>query len=291
MSIARRNAMVIVQYATAYPFRLPECAMGCVFCESSFEDPAQFREHMNTEHNKFNIKDAFWHVRSCYYLKVDCTELICRVCSQPFSKLDEIAAHLNSHPQCGKIDLNYDLGLQPFILYRDRFSCALCERKVLTIRGLSRHMQIHYVKYTCETCGKSYASSASLHTHSLTAHGGDQKLCRKCRTYFSSSQEKKQHLIESPHCWPHLCAICGERFMTDFQRNNHITEVHGNKNIDSVFSCPECPKVFTSSKQRRSHFTICHTNKKKPCPYCGRKFLTKKSFDEHVLVHTRLILK
>lgn len=284
MFIARRNAKVIVQFATVYPFRLPECAMGCVFCESSFEDPAQFREHVNSAHKKFNVKDAFWHVRPCYYLKVDCTELRCRICSESFNKLDEVAAHLNTHPQCGKVDLNHDLGLQPFILHKGRYTCALCDTKGLTIRGLSRHMQTHYVKYTCETCGKPYASSESLRSHTLTVHAGDKKcLCRKCMKYFSSADERRQHLIESPSCWPRLCRICGERFMMESQKKQHLENVHGTK---PVFACPECPKIYSNKTQRRKHFVICHTDKRMSCSYCDKKFWTKRNLAEHIVVHT-----
>lgn len=284
MNIARRNAEVIVIYTTAYPFRLPEESMVCVFCSESFSDPSHFREHMRNKHTKFTLRSAFAHIPAGYYIKVDCTDLRCRLCTKSFESLETIALHLKKyHFLMHRFNLQYDLGVQPFRLVDNKMSCVFCSLRFPNLRGLSRHTQTHFAKYTCEKCGKSFSSSEPLRKHIQYAHVGNQRICRKCKKTFDNLEARNQHLRQSERCWQNLCNICGERFMTYTLKRTHLVEVHGCGH--STFRCPECSEVFTSNKQRGRHFFTCHTNAFE-CPCCDRKFQSQRGLDEHKLGHT-----
>ncbi|XP_059056462.1 gastrula zinc finger protein XlCGF57.1-like isoform X9 [Achroia grisella] len=281
--IARRNAEIIVKYSTVYPFRLPEEVMVCVYCAESFNLPVQYRRHMHDEHEVFNVRMAFVHCNEGY-IKADCTDLRCRICTETFENLEDIAKHLvllHERP----INLNVDLGIQPFKLENDRFVCAICQAKYISLRQLSRHTQSHFLKYTCEACGKSYATITTLRHHIRFTHIENERICRKCKMTFSTLEDKRKHLKETPKCWSHLCNMCGERFITWNLKQTHLNQVHGTEK--KTYVCSECGGVFLDRKKYRVHFKITHTDDNFMCTCCGLKFETKRGLDEHRVVHTK----
>lgn len=282
-AIAKRNAEIIMRFATAYPFRLPEESMVCVYCGEGYEDPAHYRQHMNDEHAIFNLKMAFAHVNEGF-VKVDCTELRCRICSQLFDDLDSVAMHLKRNHNKG-LNLDVESGLQPFKIYKDKLQCALCSWKTYSLRQLSRHTQSHFVKYTCEACGKSYSTKTTLSHHVKYVHHDQERICRKCRKTFSSIELKRTHVSESPKCWPHVCHHCGDRFMSYSLKQSHLISAHGVKK--KKYPCAECPEVFENRQKYRSHFKITHTDDNYICTCCGFKFDNKRGLEEHRVVHTK----
>ncbi|XP_059056464.1 zinc finger protein 583-like isoform X11 [Achroia grisella] len=284
MYYVRRNAETVVQYATAYPFRLPEDTMACVYCYQTYTDSSQFRKHMEDEHHDFPLWSAFGHVPEGY-IKVDCTDLRCRICSEGFDKLGQVADHLLKIHSKTCINLSHDLGLQPFKLVKGMWICALCDEKFSTLRTLSRHTQTHFAKYTCESCGKSYSMASSLQVHIKNTHVSDEKICRKCRKTFKTLDDKRKHLNESPRCWSYLCNLCGKRFVTWNLKQVHLSEAHGVEKKSYV--CPECSEIFLDRNKYHVHFKITHTNNHYTCPFCELKFDNKRGLDEHKVVHTK----
>lgn len=282
MSTVRRNAQIIVQYTTAYPFKLPNRFMTCVYCGDSFEEPAQFRRHMSELHVDVKIHIAFAHIPEGY-IKVDCTDLRCRMCEGSFNRLEMLVEHLNKTHKLS-LDLSCDLGVQPFIFEKDKWSCVMCNSKFISLRALSRHTQSHFLKYTCESCGKSYFTSSSLRLHLKVSHNGEKRICLKCKKTFGSLEAKRKHVQENPRCWAFICCVCGERFTSLTLRNAHRAQVHGVESKSYV--CPECREVFPNRHKYRVHFIMTHTNEYYTCN-CGRKFDTKANLEKHMVVHTK----
>lgn len=282
MNKARRNARIIVQYTTAYPFKLPECSVVCVYCLQDFEEPHLFRRHMEDEHPEVGLTVAFAHIPDGY-IKVDVTELRCRVCKQKFENVGAAAEHLlKSHRL--NLDLEHNLGVQPFKFPRGKWMCALCETKFAGLRALSRHTQSHFSKYTCHTCGKSYFSSSSLKLHLRVSHIGDQKICVKCKRTFKTLEERRKHISESPRCWSFACKSCGQRFVSHAHREAHRLKEHGGQK--RMFPCTECKEIFPDRYKYNYHYKITHTDDYFTCT-CGRKFDTKRNMEKHRVVHTK----
>ncbi|XP_069363786.1 PR domain zinc finger protein 5-like isoform X17 [Maniola hyperantus] len=282
---ARRNAKVVLKYTTMYPFRIPSNSMVCVYCCEQVEDPAAYRQHMRDEHKTFNVDTAFAHTPNNYteFLKVDCSELACRICDQPFDNIPLIAQHIAQ--EHGKdVNLNVEIGMQMFKLGPEKWVCALCKIKLPSLRELSRHTSCHYHKYTCETCGKSYINKENLQRHIQYAHS-DFKICIKCKKSFISVQERRKHVVDSPKCWPFSCPQCGQRFLTRRIKGDHMREAHGQ--APRTYTCPDCGQVFDKWHHYKAHFILSHTNDTYSCSFCKLKFDSKRNLAEHVVIHTK----
>lgn len=257
--------------------------MQCVYCSNVYHLPHEFRNHMRTDHVTFNVQTTFAH---CRYesVKADCTELTCRICSQPFDNLELAATHLASDHDL-PIEFSVPFGVVPFKLETDKTNCYLCQKKFPGLRQLSRHITIHFPRYMCETCGKSYMSQASLRQHLKFAHRENKHICRKCCTQFNTISDYRKHFDESKKCWSHLCNLCGERFKGWHLKEQHLQQIHGRD--EKKLTCPECGECFRSRKLMRIHFKFSHTDDVLTCTFCGQKFDYKSSLDCHLVVHTQ----
>lgn len=271
-----------MRYSTVYPFRLPESSIVCVYCAESFEESSAFRTHMDTEHKTFSSKNAFTTHCNESYVKADCTNIRCRLCYEPCETLEKMAIHLQVRHK-KQIDPNSDLGVQPF--KPDTLLCAICDAKQFNLRQLSRHTLTHFSRFTCDACGKSYATTSALQVHIKYAHMLSRRICRKCKSTFSSVEAQRKHLQESTTCWCHVCNMCGQRFMSWTMKQAHLTDAHGVPKRQHV--CPVCNVKFADRKACRVHFKLTHTNDVFICSCCGLKFDTKRNLEEHQVTHTK----
>ncbi|XP_045506028.1 zinc finger protein 471-like isoform X7 [Colias croceus] len=280
---SKRNAEEVLKYSTLYPFRLRGNTLCCVYCRDDFHLPSEYRQHMDENHKTFTISTAFAHcAKGKEYLKVDCTNLKCRICSLPCNDIQEIARHLCEYHDCD-IDLSAEIRLQPYRVDNDQFICFLCDKKLPTMTKLCRHTTSHYSKYTCDVCGRHYLTVEALKYHIRCSHSG-KFTCRKCWGEFATSEERKEHLQVSKSCWGFCCVLCGEKFKSWELKQKHFVQVHGRPGL--TYACTDCDIIFNSRRPFYSHFRLNHTDEGYICPCCGLKFVSKKQMDDHRLGHT-----
>ncbi|KAG7298318.1 hypothetical protein JYU34_017918 [Plutella xylostella] len=274
----KKNAMTVVEFATAYPFRLPELDVMCVLCSRSFEDPKDFRDHFDNDHKVFNIKDTVLHLNESI-LKVDCTDLCCRLCDQLFDDVDSVANHLSAEHD--KKISNDGFLFQIYKFGPDKWVCAYCNEKFMCLRALSRHTASHFRNFVCPTCGKKYTFDTDLTKHIKNKHSNVLP-CVKCRQTFQCDKQLKEHMDESKSCWPYKCMYCAERFRSHSIKTTHMENIHGI--AARIFKCTVCPLEFVSSKLFRDHYTKEHTDKF-VCSICnekfGSKYILKMHYDRH----------
>ncbi|XP_011569222.3 zinc finger protein 60 isoform X27 [Plutella xylostella] len=274
----KKNAMTVVEFATAYPFRLPELDVMCVLCSRSFEDPKDFRDHFENDHKVFNIKDTVLHLNESI-LKVDCTDLCCRLCDQLFDDVDSVANHLSAEHD--KKISNDGFLFQIYKFGPDKWVCAYCNEKFMCLRALSRHTASHFRNFVCPTCGKKYTFDTDLTKHIKNKHSNALP-CVKCRQTFQCDKQLKEHMDESKSCWPYKCMYCAERFRSHSIKTTHMENIHGI--AARIFKCTVCPLEFVSSKLFRDHYTKEHTDKF-VCSICnekfGSKYILKMHYDRH----------
>lgn len=238
-------------------------------------------------HETFSVSTAFAHMNSAKdYLKVDCTNLKCRLCSEPFENIQDIAEHLKNfhfNKVTKQLDLSYDIAMQPYRLEKDNYTCFNCGTKLPTLMKLCRHTTLHYKQYTCDICGRTYLTNEALKYHIKCNHSG-QHVCRKCWKDFPTLEKKRDHVRKSKRCWTFCCVYCGERFQSWEFKQKHLEKEHGFKKV--TYPCPECNITFKTRKYFYNHYKIQHTDEGLQCSCCGLKFGSKTQLDDHVLAHT-----
>lgn len=278
------NAEIIVKFTTAYPFRLPYDTVICLYCAEQFKDFALFRRHMDEFHQSYNRRVVFHHVSSENFLKLDCTELTCRICSNRFQTLAEIAKHLRAEHKA-RLRLEKQLDILPYILAKDRIACGICGSNQPGIRHLGRHIANHFQRFTCESCGKSYINNTGLKVHVRSCTKKGIYPCLKCHKEFLSTEERREHVVSSKRCWHYVCEVCKTRFVSWRQKQEHLVEVHGRPK--RTHTCPECGEVFEKGDWFRKHFRTIHSHKMLKCLYCDKLWENKHSLERHLVTHTK----
>lgn len=260
--------------------------MVCVYCGENYDDPALFRAHNEQEHQEFQPEIALFHLKdiSCD-VKVDCTDLRCRLCFNSFENIDDVAKHIHKDHNIS-INLEVDLGVLPFKIHKDKYFCIVCNKKFPNIRYLSKHTNTHFVKHTCEYCGNSYASTTALGSHIRYRCSRQSRLpfCRKCKMTFNSLKERMRHMESSKSCCPRVCNICFDRFPTSQSKQRHMMEKHDEP--VTTFPCPECGMVFKKRDAFRQHYVLTHTEDHFPCAQCDQKFSSQRNLKKHLVLHS-----
>ncbi|XP_048003231.1 zinc finger protein 37-like isoform X23 [Leguminivora glycinivorella] len=273
----RRNAEAIIQYTTAYPFRVNDQSILCVYCGDLHGDPANFRHHMINEHAKFNHRMPFENLPKSEYVKVDITNLQCRICNQSFPNIEQAFTHLKDHSKV--IYTDSPLGVMPFIL-DSQWSCAVCCESFPSLLHLNRHTITHFSRYVCEICGKSYVATTGLLQHVRKNHESYKAYCRRCGMFFSSMAAKSLHQRTEKKCMPHCCPNCPERFPTWDQKQQHMVDNHGL--VKKEYQCSECNVICSSRRTFYDHFKLCHSSEFIACLHCGLRVPTASSLDRHL---------
>lgn len=279
----RRNAEIIIKNATAYPFRVNLKSLRCVYCADLFDDPDLFRAHMTDEHQTFTLAMAFAKLPKTEPLKADITDLECRLCSLKRNSLKDIAEHLKDVH--GKpVNFNTELGIMPYLLQKDIWKCAVCDKSLPSLLHLNKHTITHFQSHCCEICGKSYKAATGLVQHVRAKHDEENKaLCRRCQTVFPSMEAKAVHQRTAKRCMLHCCLECPERFPSWEMKQKHMIEVHGMQK--KTYRCTNCDWVCEDRRAFYDHFKLRHSQDCLLCIHCGLKFATPSRLSRHLEKH------
>lgn len=280
---ARWNAELIIQYTSASPFRLSENSFMCVYCGDLFVEPELFRQHVAREHTTFRPSMAFAKLPRAEFVKADITGLRCRLCTQQHHSLQSIAKHLNeAHEKEARLDS--PLGVQPYRLEKDNWSCAVCGKDTPSLQHLNRHTVSHFLSFVCEICAKSYVNSSGLLTHVRSTHEREYRACCKgCRAIFPSMREKLIHQRTAKRCMTHCCTECPERFPSYVHKQRHMAAEHGLSARE--YSCSRCQLSFGKRQGFYDHYRVCHSGDGATCVHCGHSFPSPSKLKKHLRKH------
>lgn len=139
----------------------------------------------------------------------------------------------------------------------------MCNRKFSLKKYLSRHIKaIHYKKFQCKNCMKTYFSNKETKEHNCPA---------------VPLEEKEKY----------SCLICNKVFLRDVYLKKHM-KCHENKEknvseLEKKFMCEICAKTFTKISNLNKHFKN-HMSPNFKCTICGKEFFRKDVLENHVLV-------
>lgn len=257
----------------------------CFYCDLQFSDPAELRHHNSTEHFKqcnVDVKYSLSKLKKFELVKVDVTDVGCKICDEIITSLPSLKTHLQKHEKYIKPESSD--GVLPFKITKYDFKCALCEAKFDEFKSLNHHMNVHFQNFICEQCGTGFITPERLRTHAFSHETGSFP-CEDCDKIFRSSNSKNEHYATvHKKVKRHRCPHCTETFRNYFQRNKHVSSVHNLKLKE--FKCSMCPKVFTLSGKLGVHVRTVHLKlKRHGCDVCEWKFYSKSELKEHMVRH------
>lgn len=104
----------------------------------------------------------------------------CKECGKIFSSKNNLRLHRkNAHFRSGE---------------DAPFKCHICGRGFKYSINLTSHMQIHKESYSCDECGRVFASKSDVKKHALNQHKCSLSYeCNKCRRLYCSVKRYQKH--------------------------------------------------------------------------------------------------
>ncbi|XP_045489758.1 zinc finger protein 888 isoform X6 [Pieris rapae] len=282
----RLNAATFLENTTAKPFYYYQANFKCFFCTEIFTEVTSVLQHTDTH----PITDRSSLLRNYLrkgkrVIKVDISNLKCRICDEKFSDIDEIRKHLagvhkREFNSAGTGVIAYDLRVKNGLL-----SCHKCNKTFNSFFLLNRHMNVHF-SVVCETCGLGFMSHHRLLSHRIVHQNGVHR-CDNCEEVFATKLKLRYHMFKKHEMntkrrKPLKCPHCLERFAEHYRKMTHLKEVHG---ITFTFDCQSCKAVFPTRRALTEHTTKQHTQRIQ-CKVCGKCFGTQSLLKMHSRGHT-----
>ncbi|CAK1587536.1 unnamed protein product [Parnassius mnemosyne] len=281
----RQNALTIFEFSTVYPFIYGNNKFKCFICSQPFLETPLLRRHMQETHTFAPLKRLVNNRRE-NVIKVDVTEMNCKLCSVKPKDLHELKVHLKDDHQ-KLIDPELKDNIIPFILDGEDggYKCVMCDGSFIKVRTLVIHMSVHFNNYSCEICGSGFMTLRLLKKH-LEVHESGNFPCDRCNKVFSTTYKLSLH-IRGVHLkqYPRRCPMCPERFNSNYRRTKHLQDVHNQST--RVHKCETCGRGFNLK-----YHLVCHTRsvhlqeRNHQCKVCLQRFCNKETLKRHMVIHT-----
>lgn len=278
--LKRKNAITILESSTIMPFKWQRQNFLCFFCHRTFQKTDALKDH-TLKHKTSSVKSAVSYMRGDESVKVDVTDIKCKLCNEPLQDLNSLIDHLQAkHDK--RFAEDYGYGLIPYKLREEEYKCAICSKEFQYYMKLNQHMNVHYGNLVCETCGKAFMSQSRLRSHSL-CHGA-KFACKLCPKTFESLKKRNDHESGAHNRKKQIkCELCDETFETFASRRRHHISKH---NHGITRRCSSCNKQFLNLSQMQRHYRSVHEKEKNfACSVCCMKFFDKSGLRKHLVKH------
>lgn len=282
--ITKKNATATLDCWSFFPFRWKKNKFKCAYCEDSFTDCFELRNHIRICSTHHTIKDIYSKHKEMPLINVDISEAICCFCSMPFTNVSQMREHVIEHGL--DFDPNHPDGILPFQLDKQSWNCVICTEKFNNFLKLYEHMNIHYQHYICSTCGKGFMTGPRLRKH-LEVHISGSFPCNECGRIFIMRAARDSHKASvHPKAPRYECPHCKMRFDNYYDRVGHMKNAHSEREVS--YKCAHCEMSFKTSGKRAIHVRSVHFPPQLNfgCSYCEWQFKTKYELKRHMVRHT-----
>lgn len=269
---------VIIENTTAVPFRRHGNNHKCFFCETTFLHAADLINHsQNHPSSEVDAVNAFDES----VIKIDVTNLACKICSEVLGFEDLIPHLRNKH----NLDINEQVSktIVWFKLTDGNFKCLICEKVFKIFGALLLHIHREHLKCNmfCEACGESFTANQDLVKHTLHSHSFGSCKCNFCDRTFINRHRRDSHM-KLEHSSNYICPHCNSTFKKKNQLDRHVVQFHNTPN----HKCDKCSIMFKTNRTLANHYKKVHLKQKNvTCEVCGMMFFDTGVLNLHKVRH------
>ena len=151
-------------------------------------------------------------------------------------------------------------------------TCEICSNEFPTRQALECH-QKNPMYNDCNICDKKFCQLIDYNRHQQTVHNINRKQCNICCKEFSCFRDLKHHQKNPVY---NDCALCGKKFCSDTDHNNHQIVVHHTNPRRCITCCKEF-KAFSDLKKHRKDASP------RECDECNMVFCQRKELKQHMM--------
>ena len=238
----------------------------CEVCGSIFSHEA-LKEHMGDNHSGQKCE-------YCPYVGEQLDEHVsslhtCQTCGKRFRSTPRLFDHTKGHlleKGCTEAEARKEL-----------------EAKFLNRGFLNSSLFSKPIFYSCEICGKMFASMPSLSVHQTISHidVNAKASCSKCFMVFETFMKMKEHKLKDHREEKFPCQHCGVNFrLTNIEK--HIATQHN----ETLLKCNDCDLKFRTKQKLKLHEIKEHsTDERYKCKFCGSHQGSEGRLKRHLKVH------
>lgn len=224
----------------------------CFYCGDDVPNHEELRKHTKG-HGKCSDRDRAIRLVKAKEaeVKVDVSEVACKICYEPFPNLEEIISHLIFKH---KFSYNKDVDLMMTSYRLTDLKCLDCEQSFDYFGKLITHVNNNHPNncFLCEKCDQRFNKLRDLKAHIRKYHK-EMYCCLKCSMSFATSAELLNHK-QNEHI--SVCNICFKTFSSLNKRLSHMKWDH---RFDGILQCGLCLKILSTKQAFFSHASKCNT--------------------------------
>ncbi|VVC98046.1 unnamed protein product [Leptidea sinapis] len=291
----RANLREILRHTNATPIRSWNgIGYKCCLCSNIYPNTANLKEHFIKRHDMSkstgpkDIKKICGREFRRLSVKLDITNLTCRVCQLEITDLKELLNHLKS-THTNMVTPDVQNHILPLKFYNDVIQCCGCTKEFNSFKTILEHMNEHTQNYICLYCSAGFINKSSLELHEGRHKKGEHR-CKFCPKIFETASKKQNHERRSHLCVDRLskCWHCGERFSGHRRKQLHMQDVHGiPMPVKEKVLCKICNKYYPDKNVYNKHMRRVHlVEKNHKCNFCDKEFFVVKELNQHLVTHT-----